>query len=238
MTSTVSATLKARKDVAAGTMSFQFERPEGFRFKAGQYVILTLIDPPETDAKGSTRSFSLSSAPEETDLTITTRIRGTALKRSLATMALGTKVALEGPFGDLVLASELNRPAVFLAGGIGVTPFRSIAVSAAHAKLPHRLLLFYSNHRPQDAPFLDELRALQQTNPNYRFVATMTNGNGSWQGESGRISNAMIRRYVSDLIGPIYYLAGPPAMVLGLQDTLTAAGVHADDIRAEEFYGY
>lgn len=238
MTSTVAATLKDRMEVAAGTMSFSFERPEGFAFKAGQYVSLTLLDPPETDAKGSTRTFSLSSAPEETDLVITTRMRGTAFKRCLATMKLGAKVALEGPFGDLVLDSPPTRPAVFLAGGVGVTPFRSIAVCAAHAKRPHRLFLFYSNHRPEDAAFLDELGNLQGMNPNYRFIATMTKRSGTWRGESGRISKEMILRYVSDLIGPIYYVAGPPAMVLALQDMLTEAGINADDIRVEEFYGY
>jgi ferredoxin-NADP reductase len=237
----MSVALTNRKEVAAGTMSFYFETPRGFTFTAGQYVSLTLLDPPETDAKGSTRTFSIASAPEEAELMITTRTRDTAFKRCLETIRLGSRLTMEGPFGDLVLHSDPARAAIFLAGGIGITPFRSIAVSAARAKLPHRLFLFYSNHRPEDAAFLAELGKLQEMNSNYRLIATMTKlerRSGSWQGESGRIRKEMILRYVPNLARAIYYVAGPPSMALAMQDMLTEAGVSADDIRTEEFYGY
>ena len=120
------------------------------------------------------RAFSIASSPHEETLMVATRIRDTAFKRVLSAMPLGSVVKIEGPSGDLTLHNNVKRTAVFLAGGIGITPFRSIVCRAAKEKLPHRIFLFYSNRRPEDAPFLDELQALQEENPNYTLIATMT----------------------------------------------------------------
>lgn len=144
--------LKTRSEVAERTLEFRFDKPPGMTFKAGQFMDLTLIDPPETDAEGNTRGFSINSAPDDPELTFTTRLRDTAFKRGLQTMPLGAEIKVEGPFGNLTLHNDPSRPAVLLAGGIGITPFRSIVRRAAHEKLPHRIFLFYSNRRPEDAP--------------------------------------------------------------------------------------
>jgi ferredoxin-NADP reductase len=103
------------------------------------------------------------------------------------------------------------------------------------------LYLFYSNRRPEDAPFVEVLQNLEKTNPNFRFIATMTEMSRSkktWNGETGRINKEMLSKYLNDLRGPIYYIAGPPAMVSGLRKMLVASGVDEDDIRTEEFAGY
>lgn len=240
--------LKGRSDVAERTTEVRFDKPAGMSFKAGQFMDLTLIDPPETDAEGNTRGFSINSAPDDPELTFTTRMRDTAFKRVLGTMPLGTEVKVEGPFGNLTLHNNANRPAVLLAGGIGITPFRSIVRRAAHERLPHRIFLFYANGRPEDAPFLDELRGLERENPNFTFVPTMDRMSGShlpWAGETGSIGRELIEKYLkrdissgTELSGPVYYLAGPPEMVAGLHTMLNEAGVDDDDIRSEEFTGY
>ena len=222
-------------------MAFHFEKPPGFSFKAGQALSWTLVDPPETDAEGNTRNFSIASAPGEADLMIATRMRDTAVKRALKTMPLGTEVRIVGPFGALTLHQNIARPAVFLAGGIGITPFRSMLWQAAEQKLPHHILLFYSNRRPEDAAFLEELEELEQENPNYKFIGTMTEMAGSnrvWAGETGYINQEMIAKYIGDLAPPIYYIAGPPKMVEAMQKALNDAGVASDDVRSEEFAGY
>src|SRR5262249_35731752 len=152
------------------TMAFHFEKPPGFAFKAGQALAWTLINPPETDDKGSMRNFSIASAPVEPDLMIATRMRDTAFKRVLKTMPLGTEVPLVAPFAPLTLKQNALRPAVFLARGIGLTPFRSIIWQATEQKLLHHLSLFYSNRRPEDAAFLEKLEDLEQENPNYKFI--------------------------------------------------------------------
>jgi ferredoxin-NADP reductase len=231
--------LNKREAVAEGTLAFYFDKPPGFAFKAGQFVELTLANPPETDAEGNSRAFSLASAPCEPHLMVATRMRDSAFKRVLRKLPPGAEVQIEGPFGNLTLHNNTARAAVFLAGGIGITPFRSIVIRAAKERLPHRLFLFYSNRRPEDAAFLGELQALR--NDNYTLVDTMTGaerGSDSWKGETKRISKELLNQYVGNLKGPIYYVAGPPAMVGAMQQLLNAAGVDDDDIRSEEFAGY
>ena len=120
-----------REAVAEGTMAFHFEKPPDFHFKAGQSIKITLIDPPQTDAEGNARTFSLVSAPFETALVIATRMRDTAFKRVLKSLPPGSAVNIEGPDGALTLHDDPARPAVFLAGGIGITPFVSMLRQAA-----------------------------------------------------------------------------------------------------------
>ena len=108
-------------------------------------------------------------------------------------------------------------------------------------RLSQKLYLFYSNRRPEDAAFLDTLRALETTNPNFRLICTMTEISKSkkeWKGETALIDKEMLRRHLVDLQGPIYYIAGPPAMVTAMRETLVSAGVEENDIRTDEFVGY
>jgi ferredoxin-NADP reductase len=233
--------LKRRQEVAHGTMAFYFEKPEGFSYKAGQFADYTLIDPSETDPEGNTRGFSLASAPYEGDLALATRMRDTAFKRVLKTMELGTELTLDAPYGSFTLHNNAEIPAVFLTGGIGVTPVRSIVLQAVHDERPHRISVFYSNRKPEDAAFLAELMELQTRASNYSFVGTMTEMQGSrreWHGETGFITKAMLSKYIDDLTLPIYYVDGPPAMVSAMRAMLTDAGVDEDNVRTEEFTGY
>ena len=233
--------LVRREMVAEQTMSFRFAKPADWSYRAGQFVDITLLGPPETDAEGNTRGFSISSAPREDVIMITTRLRDTAFKRVLQQVPPGTEVKIEGPFGDLRL-HHADRPAVLLAGGIGITPFRSILVEAiGGGPLPYRVVLFHANRRPEDAPFAEELRALERADPNLAFVPTMTPVDGSspgWDGERGHIDAAMLGRHLGAVRHPIFYIAGPAGMVQASRTILVASGVDEDDIRTEEFTGY
>lgn len=234
-------TLTERRLVAEGTMAFHFAKPAQFVFTPGQFVDLTLLQPSETDAAGNTRAFSIASASQEETLMVATRLRDTAFKRELQRMPLGTTVRMEGPFGKLVLHADQARPAVFLAGGIGITPFRSMVVHAAIQRSPHRMVLFYSNRRPEDAAFLDELQTLQEKNPHYRFVGTMTEPEKSarvWRGETGFITAALLSKHLVNIGSPIYYVVGPPGMVTGLRTMLKDAHIDDGDVRTEKFAGY
>lgn len=233
--------LLSRVEVAEGTMAFHFEKPSEFRFKAGQFADVTLADPPETDGEGNTRTFSIASSPFENELVFTTRMRDTAFKRSLKKVPLATEVIISSAAGSFTLHKNRAKPAVFLAGGIGITPFLSIVRQAHHDRLPHKLFLFYSNRRPEDAPFLDALQNWEKTNPNFNLICTMTEMSKSkkeWKGETVPIDQQMLSRHLAILQGPIYYSAGPPAMIAGMKEMLVSAGIDEDDIRTEDFVGY
>jgi ferredoxin-NADP reductase len=237
---TFESALVRREFVAERTMSFRFAKPADWTYQAGQFIDITVLDPPETDAEGDTRGFSVSSAPSEGVIMVTTRLRDTAFKRVLQAIPIGTAVRIEGPFGDLRL-HHADRPAVVLTGGIGITPFRSILVEAARTGgLPYPVGVFLANRRPRDAAFLEELRRVAMDDPNLTFVPTMTALDlaESWDGERGHIDMPMIKRHVQDTRQAIYYLTGPPGMVQGLRTMLVGSGVDEDDIRTEEFSGY
>lgn len=234
-------TLVSKREIAEGTIEFTFARPEGFAYQSGQTIDLTLINPPETDAEGNSRTFSLVSAPHEPVLKIATRMRDTAFKRVLKDMVPGTELNIEGPFGSFLLHENVARPAVFLSGGIGITPLHSILSDAAQRKLENKIYLFYSNRRPEDTAFLDELQRFAQEDKNFTLIATMTDMEKSampWDGEHGFIDAAMLARHLPAAAIPIYYLSGPETMVTAMRKMLTESGVSNDDIRFEEFAGY
>jgi ferredoxin-NADP reductase len=233
--------LQANKTICAGTTAFYFEKPEGFEFEAGQFVNFTLLSQGDTDLEGNTRALSIASAPHERNLMVAMRLRGTAFKRTLHSSPLGTELLLQGPYGSLTLSRNGARPAVLLAGGIGITPFRSLIWNAAESLSPRRIFLFYSVRVPEEAAFLEELQEMERFNGRYKLICTVTQPEKAkmpWRGETGRISIEMLTKWIPDLNVPIYYVAGPPAMVTGVRQMLINSGVAEEDIRAEEFYGY
>jgi ferredoxin-NADP reductase len=223
--------LTRREALAEGTMAFHFEKPAGFSFEAGQSASFTLLDPP-AEPNSTRRTFSLAAAPLEPELMIATRMReGSHFKRALKALPLGAKVRLSGPLGNMTLHEDATRAGVFIAGGIGITPFRSMLLQAEHERLGHRLYLAYSNRRREHAAFLDELEALARRNERLRLLARMTDAEGMLEEEA-------LKRFVDDAPSPVYYLAGPPAMVEAMKAILGRSGVGADDVRSEEFFGY
>ena len=118
------STLLGRTEVAEGTMAFQFEKPTNFVFKAGQYIDLTLSgsQPQLGPSDGMTHTFSIASSPSDKDLVVTTRMRNTVFKRTISTLPIGSRARIEGPMGSFTLHNNTARPAVFLAGGVGIAP--------------------------------------------------------------------------------------------------------------------
>jgi ferredoxin-NADP reductase len=167
-------TLTKKDLLARATMAFHFAKPEGFTFRAGQYGDLTLVDPPETDAEGNTRGFSIEAAPYEPDLVFATRLRDTAFKRVLRTLPVGRAVTLDAPYGDFTLHKTQTTPAVFLTGGIGVTTVHSMIAQATHDRTAHRLTLLHANRTLEDAPLQDAFRQLAKENPHFTFVPVLT----------------------------------------------------------------
>lgn len=228
-----------RREVARGTIVFVFEKPVGVTFKPGQYGGFTLINPSETDAGGITRRFSLLSAPDDNHLSIATRIQNSAYKRILNALSPGNEIKFAGPTGNFTLHEDTSTPAVFIAGGIGITPFYSMLRHAAKHRSPQQIYLFYGNQTQVDAAFLDELIQLERTHPPFKLIATMADDpDNTWQGETGFITHTMLKKYITDLTAPIYYICGSPAMVTTLQETLVEMDIDEERIHAEDFPGY
>ncbi|MBX3708797.1 MAG: FAD-dependent oxidoreductase [Gammaproteobacteria bacterium] len=230
--------LISRREVARGVIEFIFDKPAGLRFLPGQYAGFTLIYPSETDAQGITRRFSLLSTPDQNHLSIATRIQNSAYKRVLNALSIGDVIKFAGPTGTFILHEDISIPAVFIAGGIGITPFYSMINDATQHQSPRKLFLFYGNQSLPDAAYFAELQSLQKQNSQFTFIPTMVNPDHSWQGETGFITDTMIKKYISHLNDPIYYICGSPAMVTVLQETLVEMGVNEDKIKVEDFPGY
>jgi ferredoxin-NADP reductase len=233
--------LLGRTEIAKDTVSIQLERPRNFLFKPGQFMELILLSDPPDRANGLTHTFSIASSPFAQEIVVATRMRDSPFKRALSILPIGTEVRIEGPMGSFILHHNTARPAVLLAGGIGIAPFLSMLSYAAEERLHHPIILFYANRHFEDAAFLELLWKLEKANSRFRFVPTFTrtpNNSQSWRGETGHITPEMISKHVGNLRGPIFYIAGPPSMVAAARRTLVDAGVDEDDIRAEEFAGY
>lgn len=231
--------LVARQPVAQGTMAFHLEKPAGFEFRAGQALEVILPGAAEGDA--GRHAFSIVSAPHEGELVFATRMRDSAFKRALAVLPLGASLGIDGPFGSLTLHKKAERAGVLIAGGIGITPFMSMLRHAVEQRSAQTLVLLYSNRRPEDAAFLTELQALARRHPPLRLLATMTDmahSTQAWDGATGHIDGAFVQRAVAGLPAPVFYVAGPPAMVEAMREALQDAGLDEDDVRSEEFFGY
>jgi ferredoxin-NADP reductase len=232
-------TLDARTEIAEGTMTFQLCKPIGFNFIAGQAIELTLSDASTVaDAQNMRHAFSIVSAPLENHLVVATRMRDSVFKCALRSLPIGSQVTIDGPFGTFGLDNDHARAAIFIAGGIGITPFISILRQAAKGQLRQRFILIYSNRRPEDAAFLAELQQLEEQNLNFRLVATMTEmqaSNRSWPNHTGFITADLVASVVGDLPKPVFYVVGPPGMVEAMRETLQKCGIDANDIRSEEF---
>lgn len=234
------ARIKEKREVAKGTLLVVFDLfGRVVEFRPGQYFWVRLLDPPYDDKKGPRRHISVVTSPNDRGvLGLCTRLRDSAFKRSLVALPLGAEVEVEQPKGDFVLPDETDLPYVFIAGGIGITVFRSMLRYIAEEQLPYRVTLVYSNRDRESTAFLEELSELARTHENIRLVPTMTDDPG-WEGERRRIGPELLQDHLDGgLAGFRYLLAGPPAMVEAVTAQLSGAGVPDERIRAERFSGY
>lgn len=214
---------------APGVESFIFTPDESVTWKAGQYAHYVLHHEP-TDNRGSDRWFTIAAAPYEKRPMITTRFndeRSSSFKKALKATKVGDAIEVSEIEGDFTL-DDLHAEYVFLAGGIGVTPFHSIIKELAHeGTLPH-ITLLYAN-RDEHAPYRAELDTIAKDNPNLtiRYLAA-----------NERLDENTIKKYVPDLSTLIFYVSGPEPMVESLGTTLKAMGVAPDRIKQDWFPGY
>jgi ferredoxin-NADP reductase len=234
------ARIKEKREVAKGTLLVTFDLlGEEVPFTPGQYFFVTLPDVGYQDDKGLRRHITVVTSPNERGVIgFATRMRDSAFKRSLSELPVGTEVEVEPPKGSFALPEETSRPLVFIAGGIGITVFRSMLHYIREEGLPYRVTLIFSNRDRESTAFLDELQALEEENRDLRLVLTMTQDPG-WEGEIRKIDSQFLRDYLGENLNENTFLvAGPPAMVEGVQAALTGAGVDQENVIAERYSGY
>lgn len=232
------ATVAEKREVAKGTLLVLFAVDEYPDYRPGSYFWVELPDRGHTDEKGLRRHISLVTSPTDTGVVgLATRLRDTAFKRTLAELEVGAEVQVEEPKGSFLLPEDTSAEYVFVAGGIGITVFRSMLCYIAHERLPYRITLVYSNRDRESAAFLDDLEEFERRIEGLRVVLTMTDEEG-WEGESRRLDAEVLRELLGGLEDRQFLVAGPPAMAQGIAESLLGAGVPEDSVRADKFSGY
>jgi ferredoxin-NADP reductase len=236
----VRARIDEKKEVAKGTLLVTFDLlGEEVDFRPGQYFFVTLPDVGHEDERGLRRHITVVTSPNERGvLGFATRMRDSAFKRSLRELPVGTEVEVEEPKGRFVLPEDSARPLVFVAGGIGITVFRSMLRYIREEGLPYRVTLIYSNRDRDSSAFLDELQALEDELLHFRVIVTMTQ-DAAWDGETRKIDAQFFRDYLGENLNEFTFMvAGPPGMTEGVQRALAEAGVEEENVIAERFSGY
>lgn len=234
------AQIKEKQEVAKGTLLVTFDLlGEEVDFRPGQYFFVTLPSVGDEDDKGLRRHITVVTSPNEKGvLGFATRMRDSAFKRTLRELPVGSEVEVEPPKGKFSLPEGTSRPLVFVAGGIGITVFRSMLRYINEERLPYRVTLIYSNRDRESTAFLDELRELEQALPDFRLILTMTQDPG-WDGETRKVDGDFVKDYLGeDLHQHTFLVAGPPAMAEGVQTALQEAGVQDENLIAERYSGY
>jgi ferredoxin-NADP reductase len=236
----VRALVKEKREVAKGTLLVVFDlQGEEVDFRPGQYFWVELPNRGYDDEKGLRRHISVVTSPTERGvLGLCTRMRDTAFKNTLAELEVGDAVDVEQPKGDWQLPEDTRKHYVFVAGGIGITVFRSMLRYIADTGEPYQVTLVYSNRDRESTAFLDELQAMDREHENISVVFVMTD-DPEWEGEKRRVDADVLRDHLEGELGDyVHIAAGPPGMVDAMESALKGAGVPEEQVLVQRFAGY
>jgi len=232
------AKLLAKIKLAKDINQFDFEILDGeLKFTAGQYLSLRLPQLPARNNEGNVRYFSLVSSPEETKkFSLATKLSTSPFKQALFGLALNAEVEIGSISGSLILADN-DAPLVFIAGGMGITPFMSLLGEAAKQNPIKPLTFFYSNRSRPATAYYDELVKIFEEQPTWQIIFTMTDDE-YWSGEKRLLDYEFIKEQVPDYKNAKFLVAGPPGFVLSIVNNFDRLGILRDNYLLEEFIGY
>lgn len=222
--------LVEKKQETSDCVTFIFENAEQASWLAGQYFRYKLENEAPDDRK-ITRYFTNAAAPFENKIQITTRFapeKSSTFKLDLQKLEVGAEIQVSGPFGDFTLEDPKGKKICFIAGGIGVTPFRSILLQLDHEQKPIDITLLYAN-RNDEIIFKDEFDALAAKNSGLKLDYVIN---------PNKIEDAEIQKAVTDFATTIFYVSGPEPMVKGIAETLVKLGAIEENIKTDYFPGY
>lgn len=230
---------KSAKDV----MTFYFDRTKvpNYDFLPGQYNRVIIPDVKD-DPRGNSRMFSIASSPTSKEfLMITTKISDSKFKQTFASLSEGDTVQFFGPVGRFVLDEKETGSHVFLAGGIGLTPFHSMLMYAADTMLSAEFILIVSFSTPEEMIYFEEIKALSENHPNIHIIYSLTQADkvpSDWKGETGRINADMISKHVPNHKDALFYICGSQVVTKALEEVVLQMNIKAENIRKEQFVGY
>ncbi|MEE8353722.1 MAG: FAD-binding oxidoreductase [Dehalococcoidales bacterium] len=217
--------------------SFRFPiRAKGVRYRSGQFFFITIM----VDGREAIHHFSFSTSPTDAGyIEFTKRITGSDFSRALDRLATGDWARLRGPEGGFTLPRNPKRLA-FLSGGIGITPLRSMLRYVVARQLAFDIVLVYGNNNVEDIAFRDELDELVAAQPGLRleYVLSGEEVPADWTGKWGRITPEVIREVIPDYRERLFYVSGPPRMVVALETQLVELGVPPAQVKRDSFTGY
>jgi ferredoxin-NADP reductase len=238
-----------KKQEASDVITFIFEPENPVSWKAGQFMRYQLNNP-DSDQRGESRFFTISSAPFEKNIQITTRFagdKGSSFKKDLKNLQIGDTLEGYGPSGSFTL-NYPEEPYILIAGGIGITPFRSMLVQLNHDKTPFNIKLLYAN-KTDEVVFKEELESLKPNNPNFSidyFIGDHKLDKQSLQPYTRQRRGSLAspakpggpKRAATYNIQHTYYLSGPEPMIQTLEKILVELGIPEDNIKHDYFPGY
>ncbi len=232
--------LKERRLETAEVISFVFDlRGQPFEYRPGQYVFCELDELAFPDERGKRRHFTISSSPTEKGIVMfTTRMRGSGFKETLRHAPLGYELSLGTPLGQFVMPEQEARHHVFIAGGIGITPYRSILRYAVDVGKPIEAVMLCFNHSSADIVFRQELDEMTGQMPAFSLVHLLNEPEPGWKGERGKLDEALLRKWVPNLNRQLFWISGPPAMVVAYKELIRQIGAQGEAIRIDSFAGY
>lgn len=224
--------------VAKDTFAFYFDRSkENWEFHPGQYIRM-ILPQDNPDDRGTMRYFTISSSPlDKTYLRITTKVMQSTFKYTLDSLQPGQEVSFFGPSGAFYL-QEQEKSHVLLAGGIGMTPFVSMIEYVGLKNLDLDITFMVSFSTKEELVYFEELSKIASLHKNIKVIYSVSHSDENWKGETGRITEDLIKKYVPDISKPLYYIVGPPPMVEATVDLVGNMGIAEDRILQEHFSGY
>ncbi|HEX9068986.1 MAG TPA: oxidoreductase [Ktedonobacterales bacterium] len=232
--------LQAKAKLAPDIYDFVFQPQAKLAFEPGQYLECTL-EHAHPDARGNRRYFTIASSPTEKVIHLGVRFypKGSSYKRSL--LALGARRAILGTHigGDFTLPRDPKKKLMLIAGGIGITPYRSMLKYLIDTRQRRDVVVLYANRSAADIIYRDVLLEAE-AKLGARVVYTLTDGERAphnWAGAVGRVDEHMIKAVAPDYHERTFYLSGPPAMVRAHEDALKRLGVPGRHIKKDSFLG-
>jgi ferredoxin-NADP reductase len=233
----ISFVFKNRFKVCDFTYGIIFKAPADFHYSPGQHISISIMNPVYTDDEGNSRYYSIANAPyPDKEVLIVMRESNSAFNRNLFLLKEGDAALIKGPEGNLTIHEDEAVPAVFIAGGLGVTPFRAIIEEELKKNSKRKIYLFYSNQTESSSAFLDEFKQWAESHPGFHFHPLINDiNNKEWLYDYGLIDAQVIKKYLTNPAKNIFYIAGPPSMVEFVRNELLSAGAAETGIRYDKF---